>query len=121
MVSGKIQKIKKDHRSWLSLIEEFQNEISQMGDVFRNDNSLKTSKFLNNLLHHERILNKLHTAIDSHRVFIDEIAGDPGITMDLLDIEGHERNHQHLLNFEDSFRKLIHEVHDSASHEGALN
>jgi hypothetical protein len=121
MISGKIQKIKKDHRSWLSLIEEFQIEISQMKEVFTPNGSLKNSKFQNDILHHERILNKLHTAIDSHRVFIDEIAGETGITLELLDLEGHERNHQHLLNFEDSFRKLVHIVQDSANHEEALN
>ena len=121
MLSGKIQKIKKDHQSWLSLIDEFNQKIAQFQSKLESGISKGNSKILNELLHHKRILNKLQTAINSHRLFIDEIAGETGITMEFLDLEGHERNHQHLLNFEDSFAKLIHEMENSPNRERAYS
>ncbi len=119
MLSGKIQKIRKDHRAWLDQIDHFLTEISQLKNTLPSRNG--NSRFINDLLHHERILEKLRTSINSHRLFIDEIAGDPGITLEFLDLEGHERNHQHLLNVELSFRKLLHEAPGTPDHETALS
>ncbi len=113
MLSGKIQKIKKDHQAWLNQIDNYRSEISLLKNSIGGKIKMNGNKSMNDVLHHERILEKLGKAIQSHMLFVEEISGEPGITIEFLDLEGHERNHQHILNFEDSFRKLVHEVYDA--------
>ena len=121
MLSGKIQKIKKDHKTWLDQIDNYRNEISLLKNSLGTKIKMNGNKAMNDVLHHERILETLGKAIESHRFFIEEVSGEPGLTMEFLDLEGHERNHQHMLNFEDSFRKLMHEAYDTPDQLNAVS
>lgn len=122
MITGKLNQIHRDHKEWIAEIELFKNEISFLGKLVQSNPNLKEGKFQNDLDHHRRLLDKLMTSIKSHQAFLAEMAIEDISSMDMLDIEGHNRNKTHFQNLDESFKKLRHDImHLSGRAEEALH
>ncbi len=106
MVTGKLNQIHKDHKAWISEIELFKNDINFLSKIVQNKEALIIGKYQNDLDHHRRLLDKLMISIKSHQAFLAEITHEDISNMEMLDIEGHNRNKLHFNNLEESFRKL---------------
>lgn len=106
MITGKLNQIHKDHKEWIAEIELLKNEITFLTKLVQSKPELKEGKFQNDLDHHHRLLDKLMTSIKSHRAFLAEMAIEDISTMEMLDVEGHNRNKAHFKNLDESFRKL---------------
>jgi hypothetical protein len=113
MIIGKLNQIHKDHKAWLSEIEFFNNEISILGKRIQNEAHGDNQKFQNDLDHHRRLLDKLKVAIKSHQAFLYELAHDDIDSLEMLDLEGHNRNKLHFQNLTESFKKLRLHINDS--------
>jgi hypothetical protein len=106
MITGKLNQIHKDHKLWISEIELFKVDISFLSKAILKNELPSRSKFQNDLDHHRRLLDKLMTSIKSHKAFLAEMALDDINSMEMLDLEGHNRNKLHFNNLEESFKKL---------------
>lgn len=119
MITGKLNQIHEDHKLWISEIELFKNEIETLNKFVKTDAQLKDTHYQNDLDHHRRLLDKLMTAIKSHQAFLFEMASDDIDSIDMLDLEGHNRNKQHFNNLEESFKKLRHHILDEKTNREA--
>lgn len=110
MITGKLNQIHKDHKEWIAEIELFRNDISFLSKVVQKNEHPNTRRFQNDLDHHRRLLDKLVTSIKSHQAFLAELIHEDISTMEMLDIEGHNRNKSHFKNLDESFKKLRQEI-----------
>ncbi|QNL22594.1 hypothetical protein HZR84_11790 [Hyphobacterium sp. CCMP332] len=110
MITGKLNQIHKDHREWIAEIELLKTEITFLTKLVQKNPNLKEGKFQNDLDHHRRLLDKLMTSIQSHKAFLAEMAIEDIRTMEMLDIEGHNRNKAHFKNLDEGFKKLRHDI-----------
>lgn len=110
MITGKLNQIHKDHKEWISQIEFCKKEIPVLTKIVHKIPNEKEYKFQNDLDHHQRLLDKLDTAIKSHQAFLFELAHDDLNSIDMLDIEGHNRNKLHFKNLTESFTKLRYDI-----------
>lgn len=122
MITGKLNQIHKDHKEWIAEIELLKTEISFLTKLVQKKPQLKEGKFQNDLDHLRRLLDKLMTSVQSHKAFLAEMAVEDISTMEMLDIEGHNRNKAHFKHLDESFKKLRHDIlHLSGSKEEALH
>jgi hypothetical protein len=110
MITGKLNQIHKDHKEWIAEIELFRSEISFLSKIVQKNEHLRSGRFQNDLDHHRRLLDKLMTSIKSHKAFLAELVHEDISTMEMLDIEGHNRNKKHFQNLDESFKKLRHDI-----------
>ena len=110
MITGKLNQIHKDHKEWISQIEFCKKEIQVLSKIVHKIPNEKEYKFQNDLDHHQRLLDKLNIAIRSHQAFLAELAHEDLDSLDMLDIEGHNRNKLHFKNLSESFSKLRNDI-----------
>ena len=110
MSQGLIQGLNRDHNSWITFLDSIENEIRSLREQFSHLSGRSKDRMLVAADHYLRLSQKLRLAIESHINFVDEIKGEGFISEDLVDLDGHERNHQHLLNLQDGVRKLKHSL-----------
>lgn len=122
MITGKLNQIHSDHKEWIAEIELFKNEIPFLGKLVQSNEEMKNGKFQNDLDHHRRLLDKLMTSIKSHKAFLAEMAIEDIDSLEMLDIEGHNRNKVHFKNLDESFRKLRHDImHLSGKYQAEIH